>query len=158
MELQVTYGEKGHRMAKRTTDDLLSQVPLFAGLSKRELRELSGLTTRLDLPVGRELTHQGARGREFIVVLEGTVDVLIDGEVVTTCNSGDFFGELALLEHRPRTATVIAKSDVVVDVVSRGDFSVLLDKHPEISEKVHAAMERHHAADAARRSRAGSDT
>ena len=138
-------------MAKEITDELLAQVPLFAGLSKRELREVSGLTTRLDLPEGRELTHQGGRGYEFIIVLEGTADVLIDGEVVATCGAGDFFGETALLEHRPRTATVIAKSSVVVDVIGRGDFSDLLAGHSEISQKVHAAMARHRAADEARR-------
>lgn len=144
--------------AKGTTDELLAHVPLFAGLSKRELREVSGLTTRLDLPEGRELTHQGGRGSEFIIVLEGTVDVVIDGEVVATCGAGDFFGETALLEGRPRTATVIAKSSVVVDVIGRGDFSVLLADHSEISQKVHAAMARHRAADEARRGGASGDS
>jgi CRP-like cAMP-binding protein len=144
-------------MAKRTADELLSQVPLFAGLSTRELRTVAGLTTQLTLPEGRELTHQGGRGFEFIVVLEGTVDVLIDGEVVATCGAGEFFGEMALLEDRPRTATVIARTGVIVDVIGRGDFSVLLDDHPQIDEKVRAAMARHVAEDEARRDRASGD-
>ena len=50
---------------------------------------------------------------------------------------------MALLDDHPRTATVIAKSGVVVDVISRADFAVLLDLHPEISEKLHAAKTRH---------------
>ena len=144
-------------MAKRTADEMLAQVPLFAGLSKRELREVSRLTTRLDLSDGRELTQQGGRGYEFVIVLEGTADVIIDGEVVATCGAGEFFGEMALLEDRPRTATVVAGSEVIVDVIGRGDFSVLLDNHPQISEKVHAAMARHHAEDAARRGLTSSD-
>ena len=136
-------------MARKTTDELLAQVPLFAGLSKKDLQEISGLATRLDLPEGSELTHQGGRGYEFIVVLEGTVDVLIDGKVVATCGAGDFFGEVALLEDRPRTATVVAKTDVTVDVIGRPEFSVLLHDHPQIDKQLRAAMERRLAEDEA---------
>ena len=136
-------------MARMTTDEFLARVPLFAGLSKRDLREISGLATPLNLPQGRELTHQGGRGYEFIVVLEGTVDVLIDGKVVATCGAGDFFGEMALLEDRPRTATVIAKTDVTVDVIGRPEFSVLLEDHPQIEKQLRAAMKRRLAEDEA---------
>jgi len=107
------------------------------------------LATPLNLPQGRELTHQGGRGYEFIVVLEGTVDVLIDGKVVATCGAGDFFGEMALLEVRPRTATVIAKTDVTVDVIGRLEFLALLDHHPQIDKQLRAAMERRLAEDEA---------
>jgi CRP/FNR family transcriptional regulator, cyclic AMP receptor protein len=128
-------------MAMSTTDELLARVPLFAGLSKRDLRELSKLTTRLSLSEGRELTHQGGRGYEFIIVLEGTVEVVIDGSVVATCGPGDFFGEIALLEDRPRTATVIAKTDVVVNVLARREFAALRGTHPQIEERLRAAMQ-----------------
>jgi CRP/FNR family cyclic AMP-dependent transcriptional regulator len=136
-------------MAGKTTDELLAQVPLFAGLSKKDLREVSGSATRLNLSQGRELTHQGGRGYEFIVVLEGTVDVLIDGNLVATCGAGDFFGEMALLDDRPRTATVIAKTDVIVDVIGRPEFSVLLADHPQIDKQLRAAMDRRLAEDEA---------
>jgi CRP/FNR family transcriptional regulator, cyclic AMP receptor protein len=136
-------------MARKTTDELLAQVPLFAGLSKKDLQEISGLATRLNLSEGRELTHQGGRGYEFVVVLEGTVDVLIDGKVVATCGAGDFFGEVALLEDRPRTATVVAKTDVTVDVIGRPEFLVLLEDHPQIDKQLRAAMERRLAEDEA---------
>jgi CRP-like cAMP-binding protein len=136
-------------MARTTTDEFLARVPLFAGLSNRDLREISSLATPLNLPEGRELTHQGGRGYEFIVVLEGTVDVLIDGKVVATCGAGDFFGEMALLEDRPRTATVIAKTDVTVDVIGRLGFLALLDHHPQIDKQLRAAMERRLAEDEA---------
>jgi len=65
---------------------------------------------------------------------------------------------MALLDDHPRTATVIAKSGVVVDVISRADFAVLLDLHPEISEKLHAAKTRHQAADEARRNGVSNDS
>ncbi len=136
-------------MAKRVTDELLARVPLFAGLSKRDLGEISGLTTRLELSEGRELTRQGGRGYEFVIVLEGTADVLIDGKVVATCGAGDFFGEIALLEDRPRTATVIAKTDVTVEVIGRREFSTLLESRPEIGEQLRAASARRLAEDEA---------
>jgi CRP/FNR family transcriptional regulator, cyclic AMP receptor protein len=77
------------------------------------------------------------------------VDVLIDGKVVATCGAGNFFGEMALLEDRPRTATVIAKTDVTVDVIGRAEFSALLDDHPQINKQIRAAMERRLAEDEA---------
>ncbi|MGA3146046.1 MAG: cyclic nucleotide-binding domain-containing protein [Acidimicrobiales bacterium] len=130
-------------MVSKTTDELLAEVPLFAGLSRKDLKRVSGLATRLELRQGRELTRQGDIGREFIVVLEGTVDVMIDGELVNTCNAGSCFGEIALLSDRRRTATVVAKTDVVVDVIGRQEFSTLLQDHPAIAEQLKAVMAAH---------------
>ena len=135
-------------MKSRKSDQLLSRVPLFSGLSKKDLQDISRLTTRLNLPAGHELMHQGGLGREFVIVLEGTVDVVIDGEVVAQCGPGEFFGEIALLEGRPRNASVVAKDDVVVDVIGRGEFSSLLNDRPEIDKKVRAAMAQRLADDA----------
>lgn len=132
-----------------TTDELLAGIPLFAGLSKKDLREISKLTTRLNLKQGRELTQQGGRGSEFIIVLEGSVEVVIDGNVEATCGAGDFFGEIALLEDRPRTATVIAKTDVVVDVISRAEFKTLRDAHPQIDEQLRTVTKNRLAEDEA---------
>jgi CRP-like cAMP-binding protein len=141
-------------MTVRTTDELLAGVPLFAGLSKKDLREVGGLASRVSIPAGAKLAHQGKPGREFIIVLDGTVDVLIDDEVVATCGAGDFFGEIALLEHGPRTATVVARTDVVVDVINKAEFSTLLADHPEIGDTVRAAREQRLSENAAHREQA----
>jgi CRP/FNR family cyclic AMP-dependent transcriptional regulator len=124
-----------------TTDELLAEVPLFAGLSKGDLHEVASLATRLDLSTGSELTHQGRTGGEFIIVLDGLVDVVIDGEVVATCGPKDFFGEISLLEGRKRTATVVAKTPVVVDVIGRREFQTLLHDFPQIDAQLRAVME-----------------
>jgi CRP/FNR family cyclic AMP-dependent transcriptional regulator len=137
-------------MALKTTAELLAEVPLFAGLSRKQLGRVSNLTTRLELAEGRELTQQGGIGHEFIVVLDGTVDVIIDGEVVNTCSAGSCFGEIALLSDRRRTATVLAKTDVVIDVIGRREFSALLEVDPGISEQLHRAMAQHLAGDESR--------
>jgi len=134
-----------------TTEELLTQVPLLAGLSKKELARVSALATRLDLPAGKELTHQGAAGREFMVLLEGEAEVLLDGTSITTLRAGDFLGEIALLEDRPRTATVVATTPVSVDVIGRSEFATLLADHPSIAQQLQATMAVHLAEDEALR-------
>ncbi len=126
-------------MATNAMDAALARIPLFAGLSKREIRHVSGLATAIRLAAGKELTRQGDQGREFLLVLEGTVDVIIDGRTVATCGAGDFFGEIALLEGGQRTATVVATTEVLVEVINRADFRQLLADLPQIDAKVRAA-------------------
>jgi len=123
-----------------TTDERLAQVPLFAGLSKKDLKKVSSLATRLDLPAGKELTHQGSTGNEFVIVLDGDVDVVIDGKVIASRGPGDFFGEIALLDDRPRVATVIARTPVTVEVIGRPEFRALIHDQPEIAQQLLAAM------------------
>lgn len=127
-------------MATNQMDATLARIPLLSGLSKKEIRHVSSLATAIRLRTGTELTHQGDHGREFLLVLEGTVDVKIDGETVATCGAGDFFGEIALLEGGQRVATVVATSEVLVEVISRADFRVLLEDHPQIDAKLRAAQ------------------
>jgi CRP/FNR family cyclic AMP-dependent transcriptional regulator len=138
-------------MAELTTDERLAQVPLFAGLSKKDLKKISSLATRLDLPAGKELTHQGAVGNEFLVVLDGTVDVKVDDEVVASRGPGDYFGEIALLDDRPRTATVVAKTPVSIEVIGRREFKALIEDQPEIAQQLLATMAQRLSEDEARR-------
>ena len=123
-----------------TTDELIAQVPLFAGLSKKELKQISSLATRLDLPAGKELTHQGKTGQEFLVVLKGDVDVVIDGKVVATKGAGDFFGEIALLEGSTRTATVVASTPLRLIVMSAQEFRRMEQELPAVADRVRAAV------------------
>jgi CRP-like cAMP-binding protein len=134
-----------------TTDERLARVPLFSGLSKKDLKKISGLATRLDLPPGKELTHQGSAGNEFLVVLDGDVDVVIDGKVIASRGPGDYFGEIALLEDRPRVATVVAKTPVSVEVIGRREFKALIEDQPEIAQQLLATMAQRLAEDEAQR-------
>jgi CRP-like cAMP-binding protein len=132
---------KGPAMAtSETREDQLARVPLFQGLSHRQLRHISSLMTPLDLEEGRVLTREGEIGNEFLIVLEGEVEVVRDGKVITTCGPGNYFGEIALLDNRPRTATVKAKTNVVVEVLDRREFAALLEKSPEICMQIMATM------------------
>jgi CRP/FNR family transcriptional regulator, cyclic AMP receptor protein len=102
--------------------ELIKKVPLFAGCSKRELEEIAHIADEIDLNEGKEMTRQGARGREFFVLLEGEADVTKDGQSINKLGAGDFFGEIALLRDVPRTATVTARTESTVFALERADF------------------------------------
>jgi CRP-like cAMP-binding protein len=126
-----------HRNAKV---ELLRRVPLLAGLSRRELEQLSRIADELDLGAGRMLIRQGDRGREFFVLAEGEAKVVRDGDTVRELRGGDFFGEIALVADVPRTSTVESTSPVRLLVLTKRDFQRLLREHPGIQRKVLAAL------------------
>ena len=119
---------------------MLATVPLFSGCTKKELKTIATLADEIDLRAGKVLTRQGAPGREFFVLLEGTVEVDRDGKRITTLRDGDFFGELALISNIPRTATVTATSPIRALVVVGRDFRRLLAEDASIAVKVLGTM------------------
>jgi CRP-like cAMP-binding protein len=126
--------------SQRSTEDLLGEVGLFRNLSARQRRRIAGLMTRLDEPAGTVLTREGATGAEFVIVLEGAVEVRHGDRVVKTLGPGDYVGEIALLRHQPRTATVVATTPVVIEVLDRREFTTLLTENPELSSQLLATM------------------
>jgi CRP-like cAMP-binding protein len=124
-----------------TKADALGRCPFFADLSRGELRELAKVTEDMEVEEGKTLTREGASGSEFFVIVDGEVAVTKDGTEIRTMGDGDFFGEISLLEDRPRTATVTAKTPLRFFVLTRQNFRALLDKQPEIEEKVTTALE-----------------
>jgi CRP-like cAMP-binding protein len=128
------------RLRKDAKTELLKRVPLFAQCSKRELETIGGIADEIDLNEGRELTREGAPGREFFVLIEGQADVLKDGRKINTLGAGDFFGEIALVHQSPRTATVKAASPVRALVVTERNFRRLLEQNPEVQRKVLLAL------------------
>ncbi len=120
--------------------DLIRKVPLFARCSRAELKEIALLADEIDLHEGKEMTREGAPGREFFVLLEGTADVKKNRRRVNRLGPGDFFGEIALVSHEPRTATVIATSPVRALVITDRSFRRLLDDAPQVQTKVMEAM------------------
>ncbi|MFL5932277.1 MAG: cyclic nucleotide-binding domain-containing protein [Gaiellaceae bacterium] len=120
--------------------ELIKHTPLFANCSKRELEEIAHLADEIDLREGKEMTRQGAPGREFFVLLEGEADVTKDGRRVNQLSNGDFFGEIALVSDSPRTATVTATTPVRALVITDRAFKRLLEDQPEIQRKVLTAL------------------
>jgi CRP/FNR family transcriptional regulator, cyclic AMP receptor protein len=120
--------------------ELIRHAPLFSECSRRELEEIAQIADEIDLAEGKEMTRQGSRGQEFFVLLEGDADVTKDGQSINRLGAGDFFGEIALVEDTPRTATVTATSPVRALVITDRSFKRLLDKQPEIQRKVLVAL------------------
>ena len=128
------------RLGKNAKIDLLKQVPLFAGCSKAELREVALSTDEIDLRDGHVLTREGRSGREFFILVEGTASVTQEGKEIAELKQGDWFGEIALLTHRPRTATVTATSPVRVLVLTDRAFRRVVETMPRIALKVLASV------------------
>ncbi len=114
----------------------LKRSPLFEGLSRKQLLEIARLTDDLDVPEGTVLCEQGSRGREFFVITEGEATVTRDGKEVARIGSGDFFGEIALLDHVVRTATVTAATPLRFFVVTSQAFAAVLRSDPTVEGKV----------------------
>ena len=118
----------------------MSKVPLFARCSKRELETIASLADEVDLPAGKVLTAEGDRGREFFVLLEGSAGVRSDGRELASLGEGDFFGEIALVTDKARTATVTATTPMRALVITDRAFRELLRNSPEIQGKVLEAV------------------
>jgi CRP-like cAMP-binding protein len=126
-------------LRKNAKVDLIKGVPLFSELGKRELNELASIADEIDLREGKELTVEGQPGREFFVIIEGDAAVRQGDREINRLGAGDFFGEIALVEDRPRTATVVAETPVRALVITDRSFRTLLDRSPEIESKVMSA-------------------
>lgn len=118
----------------------LARVPLFAGLSKKELLEVARHTDEVDLRSGTELAREGELGREAFVILAGTAEVRRRGRKVADLGPGDVVGEMSVVSHLPRTATVISTSDLTALVMSSREFSAVMDANPKVAVKVLKAV------------------
>lgn len=117
----------------------LRNHPLFEGCSPAQLRTVDRLLTQVRVPAGRQLMRQGRRGLDFAVVVDGEAEVLRDGEPVARLGPGSFFGELALVDDRHRSATVTARTPMLLYVLHRLEFDRLLEVVPSVRERVLAA-------------------
>jgi CRP/FNR family transcriptional regulator, cyclic AMP receptor protein len=116
--------------------ELIGQAPLFADCSRRELRQIAGISDELDVPADTTLTKEGASGREFILIVEGAAEVHRRGRKVNTLGAGDFLGEIALITGTPRTATVTTTEPTHVLVLTSQAFRSLMRQVPSIQIKV----------------------
>jgi CRP-like cAMP-binding protein len=121
-------------------DERVAAVSLFRGIRKKQLREISHLTTPIELAPGSVLTREGHPGAQFMILLEGTVAVSARDRVIAMRGPGDFLGEISLLGRRPQTATALATTPVVVAVASRAEFWSMLEAAPKIGDTLRATM------------------
>lgn len=114
----------------------IKDLPIFAACNVRELEEIDRLADEVTIEAGRTIMTQGELGQEFALILSGEADVVKDGNVVATLGAGDYFGEIALLDSVARTASVVAKTDVHLEVIDRRGFNTLLDDLPQLSRSI----------------------
>lgn len=114
----------------------LRHLPLFAGCTSQELDEIDRLADRVTIEAGRTVIRQGDLGQEFALIIDGEADVMRDDKVVATLGPGDFFGEVALIESVNRTASVVAKTDLTLEVLDRRGFNTLLDELPRLARSI----------------------
>jgi CRP-like cAMP-binding protein len=127
-------------MAREHYLDHLASVPLFRGMTTKELRDIAKATVELTIPEGKEFVTQGDVGREAFVIVEGTADVVRNGKTIAQLGPGDCVGELSLLDHGPRTASVIAATGLTVLVLGPREFNGVLDEVPTLTHKILEAL------------------
>src|SRR5262249_57134980 len=106
-----------------------ARVPIFKACSRDELLRVARVTRIREHQQGDVIIHEGAKGRDFFVILEGTASITRAGQEVANITSGDFFGELALFDPAPRNATVTATSKLRLAVLTQPEF------HEELKEE-----------------------
>jgi CRP-like cAMP-binding protein len=109
--------------------EFLERVPLFQGLSDKQLESLARSFTERAFQAGKELTSEGAGGVGFFVIARGEATVSVDGVDRRTLGPGDWFGELALLDGGSRTATITAISDGTAYGLAAWEFKPLVERN-----------------------------
>ena len=129
------FSDNGHR---KDTRSLLKNTTIFANLSNRELDSIDRIMYRRDYEAGEAVFHQGDPGIGMYIIQQGTVHIVqAPGEhKLAELRDGDFFGEIALLNETPRSASAIAKTDCTLLCVSQPDLLGLFRRNPKLGVKV----------------------
>lgn len=120
--------------------DWLASVPFFSGFDASTLKSASQLGEKQQVEAGAVLIDQGRVGDACYVIVDGNAMVQMNGEYVTTVGAGSMVGEMALIEYRPRNASVIAETAMTLVAFGTKEFRALLDQSPELSESVLAQL------------------
>ncbi|HTT87847.1 MAG TPA: cyclic nucleotide-binding domain-containing protein [Acidimicrobiales bacterium] len=118
----------------------LSRIWLFSACSAAQLRTVRKAVEEVEVPAGRVLCEEGTLGREFFFIVLGTASVRRNGRRVTTLGPGRYFGELSLLDRKPRSATIVSETPMTLLVLDQRRFNGLLDDMPTLSHKLLVAM------------------
>lgn len=120
----------------------LQRVPLFSGFDEAELRRVADLSRIVEVSTGTAVTQIGEPGESFFVIIDGTVAVRTPVGAGSQLHPGDFFGEMSLLDGEPRSATIVATTDLRLLVVDRSHFWRLLDETPDVIRRMLTILSR----------------
>jgi CRP/FNR family transcriptional regulator, cyclic AMP receptor protein len=124
------------RITKKRCLDFLGNVWLFEECSGRELEVLLKAATELHCPAGRALARQDEPGREFVIILDGKAEVTRDDTEIAILGAGSFFGEMSLLDGKPRAATVRTLEPTRILVLTKAAFAGVVASMPSVDRKM----------------------
>ena len=116
-----------------TAFESLSSLPIFANLSGRQLRKIAKSTTEIHYEPGDVIVREGGRTETLFVILEGTAKVVRKERTIARRSSGDFFGEISLIDLRPRAASVIADTPMRCLILYHDDLRKLVANDPHVA-------------------------
>lgn len=120
-------------LTRDRTTELLSNTHLFAGVDPEGLHRIADRIRELDVPADRVIARQGEIGTGFFVIAEGMVRVVRDGEMLAELGPGDFFGELSVLDGKPRNASVVSTQPTVCLALASWDFEAVVAEQPSVA-------------------------
>lgn len=126
--------------SKRELADLLADVKLFSKCTPRQRRAIARHAQIAKLPEGVDLIEEGEPGDALFVILDGEVVVYQGGTEVSRSTTGAYFGEMAILDGAPRSATVVAATDVEVAVIGIRMFRTMLREFSDLAEQLLVAL------------------
>ena len=122
--------------------EALAEATLFGDLNRRELHRVARFADEVPVCTGQVVAEQDRTGDEFVLIVEGEMEVRRNGRKLATLGPGDSVGEMSLLDGEPRSATVTATGDGETLVIHRTDFTYLLDSVPGLARKLLATLSR----------------
>jgi CRP/FNR family transcriptional regulator, cyclic AMP receptor protein len=129
-------------LAKAKLDAVIATVPLFESLSKRHLRRIAGLTSTVEYDAGDTVIQEGEPGDSFYVTVSGQARVLSGGRTLHRVIPGDHFGEISLLDGRPRSASVVAETPLSLLRLPRGPFLKIVKDDADLARALLASLAR----------------
>ncbi len=128
-----TPGTAAGKQAEADWTEVLGEVPIFADLSARQVRGLAKIAKIKRVAPYTQIVREGEPADAFFLILDGNAVVRPPGKRVVKLGMGDFFGELALIDNSPRSATVEAQNEVLLARIASKDFLKMLNKEPKVS-------------------------
>ena len=136
----MEVGRVAFLRSKSSKVEMLKNVPLFRGLSQRQVEQIARLADELEVPAGKRLASVGDVGHELFVIVDGQVTVTTQSRRTIKLGPGEFFGEMSLIDGGPRSATVDAATPMKLLVIGHREFWELLNEAPPLAGKIMRAL------------------
>jgi CRP/FNR family cyclic AMP-dependent transcriptional regulator len=127
---------KGQVKADDTTLEMLQKASLWSGLDRKNLKQIVKLSKEREYEAGSLIVQKGEGGVGFYMILKGSVEIRSDGTTLAKLGTGQFFGEMSVIDNQPRSADVVAMEPSKCLILSAWSFNALISRHPKIAMKI----------------------